>query len=833
VGVLNQGTENEGSNVGANLIYSFTKTGFPRLGKSVVPLIILLLSSCASNNSSQPSIEQSRDFLLEEGIIYGQTFVSEFDGLTGIKIYLSPDLQSNADGEIRVVIQADVDSATVLGERVLPINQIDQPAFYNFRFKPITDSNQEYLYYSLSIEGDGRVFVNTLPGEAYIHGSFYVRSSAIEAQSRFELSYHPLISLLGLVGEFIKWSGILLIGITIFVIPGFALIHLLFPGLKPFGLLTGIVVSVGVSLSIYPLLLLWTDFFNLHLGAFYAWGPVLIGSGILVWKAKEINWREQIEKINVKEWPITGFTAIVILAGLITIFMIRFIAVRSIEIPMWGDSVQHTMIAQLILDHRGLFNQWSPYAELQSFTYHFGFHSDVAAFSWLTGRSAIRSTLWTGQILNGMAAFALFPLAKKISRNTYAAIAAVFIAGVLSPFPNFYTNWGRYTQLAGLVILPIVIYVSWMYLERENRASKYRPLIWLLMGGLALTHYRVFIFAFLFFPAYFLFSIRSKNLKQIGQKSIYLGVGTFVLFIPWLVRLLDGELIKITSRFIGTPAVQTPEHLIQYNAIGKLANFAPLWLWLVAMLILLWSTLKRKRPILIVALWWAMIILTANPGTFGLPGTGAISNFAVFISSYFPLSIAFGLTVAEIHSRVERDTFNRLIMAALFVAITLGSPNRISEISSDDFSLVTKPDLLASAWLAENIEVDSLILVNSFFAYGDTLVVGSDAGWWLPLLAGRNTTLPPITYGSEIGPIPNYLQDINDRTNEILQMLSPESDLVNSLRQYGISHVYIGQRQGRLNYFGPNNLDPSRFDSDPEFTQIYHRDHVRIYALSE
>ena len=47
-------------------------------------------------------------------------------------------------------------------------------------------------------------------------------------------------------------------------------------------------------------------------------------------------------------------------------------------------------------------------------------------------------------------------------------------------------------------------------------------------------------------------------------------------------------------------------------------------------------------------------------------------------------------------------------------------------------------------------------LVNSFPAYKNSVIVGSDGGWWLPLLARRNTTLPPITYTFEKDPRPGY-----------------------------------------------------------------------------
>ena len=88
-----------------------------------------------------------------------------------------------------------------------------------------------------------------------------------------------------------------------------------------------------------------------------------------------------------------------LLGILVLIAGTRFWAVRRLAAPMWGDAYQHTMIAQLLVDHGGLFNSWAPYASLQSFTYHFGFHSAVAVFHWVTSLSLPQATLWTGQIL--------------------------------------------------------------------------------------------------------------------------------------------------------------------------------------------------------------------------------------------------------------------------------------------------------------------------------------------------------------------------------------------------------------------------------------------------
>src|SRR5438876_1216387 len=85
------------------------------------------------------------------------------------------------------------------------------------------------------------------------------------------------------------------------------------------------------------------------------------------------------------------------LALVATALLVRLYLVRGLPVGLWGDSYHHTMIAQLLVDHRGLFSSWQPYAPLTTLTYHYGFHSNVAFFYWLTGIPVTTSVLYVGQ----------------------------------------------------------------------------------------------------------------------------------------------------------------------------------------------------------------------------------------------------------------------------------------------------------------------------------------------------------------------------------------------------------------------------------------------------
>jgi hypothetical protein len=47
----------------------------------------------------------------------------------------------------------------------------------------------------------------------------------------------------------------------------------------------------------------------------------------------------------------------------------------------------------------------------------------------------------------------------------------------------------------------------------------------------------------------------------------------------------------------------------------------------------------------------------------------------------------------------------------------------------------------------------------------------------------------------------------------------------------GVTHVYIGQQQGRVNYSGPHILDPETLLKSPDYRLVYHQDRVWIFEL--
>lgn len=801
--------------------------------------VLLSLSACKPLvRLEQPF--QTNTTLLSGGTSLGQTFVSDFDGLAGVQVYLEP--YATGSGEILLHLRPDATSQDDLAVARLPVKNVKAAGDYLFSFSPQPASRGKDGYFYLEIQGGGGVLVGIAPGSIYLDGALYADQQPIDVQMTFGLVYSPRLAAWGVIRQGFVWFGMLLAGIFLYILPGWAVLRLLWTGWGKLSWAEKAALAGGMSLAIYPLLFLWTSLLGLHLGVVYALLPGIAALAVLIWCNRSLladirNLHKDIFRTIFKISWTNILPDILLVLVLGVIFAIRFWSVRSLDVPMWGDSYQHTVITQLMLDNGGMFSSWQPYAALQGLTYHFGFHAAAAVFGWLARLPATRAVLWSGQLLNGLAVLAVYPLASKLGRSRRAGLGAVLLAGLLVKNPMSYVDWGRYTQLAGLIILPLCIYLFWECMQAEKAGWKSIAAIWITFSGLALTHYRVLIFALLFLPVYFLAEVRRKNLAVSVKRLFVIGLGAFILFLPWFIHVYGARVMAILQTQMTTPAQANSAGLTEYNSMGNLFSYLPAWVWFSMLAAIGWGLWQRKKDVTLFILWWFVILLAANPAWLNLPGTGILSNFAVFIAAYIPagvlLGAALGWGVEYLSGYSQR--MRRLVVILLALLLlglgVWGGFQRLKDVDVSQFSLVTRPDVRAAAWIRQNTAPDSRFVVNFFFAYLGNLIVGSDGGWWLPLLAERQTNLPPLTYGIEDGTSSVYYQMTNALATEIKSLGITSPQVVNDLVKAGFTHIYIGQRQGQVNNPDPAVLDPQILLADPHFQLVYQQDRVWIFTI--
>jgi hypothetical protein len=768
--------------------------------------------------------------VLTAGRTVGQTFVARHAGLAGVEVWLEP--RGEGVGALRLHLRADPAAESDLAESAIPLADVRAPGFYRLSFPPRVDAHGRYLYVFWEVDGGGAVALGTAPGDRYLDGALHQEHTPQDRQLAFRLVYDPLWIAVDLLRGLGAGLGALLAIVGLFVVPGWAVLAwaeartATRPAiLEPWPARLG--VAVGLSLALYPLLFLWTALAGLRLGAGYAWGPIL--GGLIALAGRFVRWRPPSLRLAPGEWSARWpDLAFLLVAGLVG--SVRWVAARSLEIPLWGDSYQHTLIAQRLSEAGGLFDSWEPYAPLQTLTYHFGFHAAVAVFHWATGLEIVRAVVLVGQALNALAVLVLYPLAVWLGRSRWAGVGAVLVAGLLSPLPMAYTNWGRYTQLAGLVILPAAVLATRLALA-AGRRWRVVVLGWLAIGGLALTHYRVLIFYALFALAWLAVAL-ARGERRVIVRAAVLGGGGMALAGPWVVHTFAGALPATAGRLLGRVTEREALFLREYNALGDPFAYLPPALWLALLVALAVGLWRRSLPTAVVGLWWLLLLLATNPAWLGLPGGGVITNFALFITAYLPAGVLTGALVGWLLGRWagRRGIGPGGVAVALALGLW-GAQLRLGDLDPGRYALVTRPDQRAAVWIQRNLPPEARFLVNGFFAYGESVVVGSDGGWWLPLLARRAATVPPLTYATERGPWPGYREWVNELYRVIAAKGVTDAETVALLRARGITHVYIGQRQGRVNNPGPPVLDPSRLRESPAFQLVYHADRVWIFAL--
>lgn len=646
-----------------------------------------------------------------------------------------------------------------------------------------------------------------------------------------------------------------LIGLITFFLPGIALVLLFYPPWKKLPYEVFLSISVGLSLAFYPLLFIFARLTRLSINALAVWEVFSLCLGLLIytsirqWGGIRLFLKRPVQSDSwTKNWHVDLLLFLIILV----LGFVRFWAVRSLPVPMWGDSVHHTLIGQLLLDNEGLFDSWQPYAEMQSLTYHFGFHATVAVYALLSGLDAAKATLIVGQFLNVFAVFSLSALAWRISSGSrWATIAGWVLAGFIFFMPMYYTNWGRYTQLCGQVLLPIVVFLIWDLLEADdktetNRSShglsgwlKQRPwgnilLVALTSSGLALIHYRVFLFMLGSVPMLMLLNISRRSWREQFANLGLGGIFGLLLYLPWFFRVYGGKLFEGFIRGITTSPSVMSNYTREYNAIGYLSGYLPLPIWVIFILCIAWALWRRDKGVLFIVGWWITVVLMANPNWIGLPGAGLLSNFAVFIAMYIPASLVIGTAFTWLmNPLISRQPVvaDALGILLVMVAILFTARSRLSDVQPDSHAMATRQDITAMEWIRENTPPESRILVNSFFAYGGSTIVGSDGGWWIPYFTARKISVPPMPYVSEKGPFADYVTYVNSLRQMIEEKGYTHPQVIAELKARGYRYAYIGDKQGRVNYTGLVIMKPKIMIDSGYYEAVYHKGNVWILRI--
>ncbi len=770
----------------------------------------------------------------------GQSLMAYQGGLQGIEFRLAPAVQ-RPPGRVTYKLRRRADVADILASGATDVGASTGDTL-RIDFPPQSAERLQDFYIELQYAGRDGLSLLTGPAPAYLNGAAYVNGQPAEAQLSFRLLHNPAQAAAGLAGLFGQWLLLSVVAAAILVVPGLALLLALPSDIRPGASRLDLAfLAPALSIASYPLLIVFTGLAGVKAGPAYAWVPILAGGLSLAFKL----WRRRAsfrKALALRPRLSLEQTALIIVAALVVFS--RLWAIRALDAPMWGDSYQHSVLTQLLIERGGLFDDWKPYAEMTSLTYHIGFHSVSAVFAWLTGLSGAQAVLWMGQFLNIAAVLALYPLVRRISGAPWAGVIAVGFAGMVSIHPGYYVNWGRYTQLTGQVALPGVMWLVWTTLARAREPGRTGTPVTLIAisglawAGLALAHYRILILGVVFAITIATVGVFKMKSRRWGFAALARGSALgAVLFAPWLARTFAGAIATTGAQLVSTPASQIPEFIASYNSVPDLASILSPWAFALAAAFLVAGLWRRSASIGAILVWVIASFAATNPNALNLPGAGIISNFALLLAAYIPISLVVGEgggAVVEILGRISMGWVRRagqaFLAVASFLVIGSGFGQRLTDIEPGRFALLQRPDARAASWIKENTPPDAKFLVNSFAAYGGSLIAGSDGGWWLPLSANRATTQPPFNYSSERQPTPDYVAWVNALPAAIkAEGLSPAN--MRLLKNRGVSHIYVGQARGATSADNNPLLDPASLLKDDRLKLVYRQDRVIVFAI--
>lgn len=637
-------------------------------------------------------------------------------------------------------------------------------------------------------------------------------------------------------------------------------------------------LALGVGMAFWPVLLLWTSTVGLALPPVIAQILIiLLGAGgfLLIWfrHVSHLGWKEIAAWRN---WRANSLIWILLAVFLfIATFWTRFSHTRSIVLPNWVDSVHHSMIVRLIVDQGKIPDSFAPFLPVESqFAYHWGYHALVAWLAWARGSvdsfDAIHLMLVSGQVWSMFAVLMLYAAGRATFGSRRAGVWVAIFGGLLSWFPAYYISWGRYTHLAGVLLLAPAAISLWKLHLAECGWPIWLGTSALLAAGLVLIHVRV---AFFFVTLAVILAIYlgwQQAWRSLSRWAMS-GVIALILCGPWLWRLVNSARVShrvivadgaqqawanqnnITWELVWVPGMNEVFALATAGLSGILRwgnppswvvviGFAWFGIVIAATALYGWRRFQAEssntdsdkprfgtlpvlplRPLLLMLSWLLLTALILNLDAFGLPTLGFMSNDAAVITLFAPVSMIAGGVVMWVLGVLIPKRWAMAAMLCVGVLVAGWGSFQMREIVNPTTTLVQPSDMQALRWIRENVPPDARFAVNTRRWLGSTYA-GTDAGYWIPILSERASILPASLYITAV-PRAQAVQ-----MNQLFEWWSHLQNLDDpnaraQLRAIGVTHVYLGTHGG--------HLLPENFHNRPYLMPLYDQGGVQIYQLEQ
>lgn len=811
-------------------------------------LFVLMLTTTGCVSLNDPEVSQEfftdRVAVIDPQTTVIQSITTHRSGLDSITVWLStPSDQNNpqtttATETLNVAIYHDsietnpvfkTSLVTTLTQNITPVTVLIPNTAIDAGVR---------LFFQFSTTS-GAIQINGRNQDIYVNGQSFINRQPVDSDIAFRVSYdYGVNALITDIGYGIRYFGLILPLLLVTWLPGWLLLD--FSGLRSrldFGEQSGL--AIGISLAFYPLVMLWTTIFKIHwsrTGIFIFSGSLgilliyrILHKSLLSYRRMESSYNNPQKRFLfsiVSLGKAQTVDALLLISIFIAALILRLVMVRDLATPAWVDSVHHALLTKLILSNGGYPPSLLPFLNILPTTYHMGFHALVATFTWLSNLPLDKALLIFGQVLNAIIVFPIYLLSKNLTRSSKTGLFAALITGFLTPMPAYYTSWGRYTELAGLIIIPsaFVLIRSLAYQLTTRQRNWIIILGAITSAGLFMVHYRVIAFLFGLIISYLLVYVLLSKTNLAGPRIItflrvlLVAAISMILVSPWMYQTVKSTVAPFLSQLESnpTPYFQDFSWAFLTSALGKQAL-------IVCGLGLFWGIIKNKRFPYLLIVWISILFLIANLGALRLPGGGLISSSSVEIMLFIPISILGAYFVDQLllsWKSLTSSKFSFIVNGASFILIiwiTLMGSKALVGIINPITVLSRAADLPAIAWINDNIPANETVVINPF-AWGYGVYAGSDGGYWISPLSGRPTLPPPVLYGLGSNAI-----KINEQCQKIIDLSSNPAGLREYFLANQLHYIFVGAKGGVIS--------PELLSSSEDFTTLFHQNGVWILQV--
>lgn len=480
-----------------------------------------------------------------------------------------------------------------------------------------------------------------------------------------------------------------------------------------------------------------------------------------------------------------------------------------------SDGYHHTLIVQLIYENSGLPDTYLPYAPLVTFLYHFGFHAFGAFVLSFSNLASVQVTPISAYLVLLVVPVATSYFVEKITSSKSAGIVSALIVGLVFVFPGMLMVWSRYTQLMGMTVLVCFLgcFLDGLSLHKYNKSSL---IMGVLAAGVVLAHYRVTLMAFGICLVLFLFL--SGPYRYIPN-GIYLArslVAALIFCSPWLVNLIFFQHTGYTFELETPTADFFSLSRLGSRVLDERNNWIVLFL---AVLLAMLSFQVHRRRSASIAFSAVLLVFLSQYTVYGsFMDIVSLSMLSfLFVGPFIAVNLYSNFAVKN-----EVAQLLRSVLIGFVVMVSMSKTEPFNLMNEDQY--VTPADVLAMNWISQNTPENSLFAVNTMeWSFSAGYISGTDAGYWIPVLAKRQTATLPMIYPAE-------KVDTQEAVARLIALHRLQGDFSSvsaweTLRELDFSHVYVGERGGIIN--------AQALENSPCFAQAFAYNSSRVFRILE